>query len=59
MHYRKSPISKYDVDIKKIVVSNKVSFGKKFLYILLVTKMIKNRPLYLMLPKNKWIQKIF
>ena len=41
MHYRKSHISKYDVDIKKIVVSNKVSFGKKFLYILLVTKMIK------------------
>ena len=28
-HYRKSPISIYDEDINKTVISNKVAFGKK------------------------------
>ena len=32
----------YDVDTNKIIVSNKVSFGKKGLNILLVTKIMKN-----------------
>ena len=40
-HQHKNSISIYDVDIKKILVSNKVSLGKKVLNILLVTKMVK------------------
>ena len=31
-HQRKNPISIYDVDIDKIVISKKVSFDKKVLF---------------------------
>ena len=39
-HQRKNPISIYDVDIDKIVISKKVSFDKKS-FILLITKMLE------------------
>ena len=39
-HQHKNPISIYDVDIDKIVISKKVSFGKKR-FILLITKMLE------------------
>ena len=51
-HQRKSPISLYDVNFDSIVVSNRVSFGKSVLTILLDTKMVKKvKPLCMMLPK--------
>ena len=39
-HQHKSPIPIYDVKIDRIVVSNKVPFGKKVLNILLGKEMI-------------------
>ena len=53
-HQHKSPISIHDVNIDRIVVSDKVPFGKKgFLNISLGTKMIlkKIMPLCIMLSK--------
>ena len=41
-HRHKNAILMYDVDTNKIIVSNKVSFGKKGSNILLVTKIMKN-----------------
>ena len=38
----KKPISIKNIDINKMVVSNKVSFGKRVLNILLAMKMLKN-----------------
>ena len=41
-HQHKGPISIKNIDINKIVVSNKASFGKKKVFtILLATKMLK------------------
>ena len=40
-HRRKGPISIKNIDINKIVVSNKVYFGKKDLNISLAAKMLK------------------
>ena len=41
-HQDKGPISIKNIDINKIVVSNKASFGKKKVFtILLATKMLK------------------
>ena len=45
-HQHKRPISIKIIDINKIVVSNKVSFGKKDLNISLGTKMLKKLDLY-------------
>ena len=41
-YQHKQPISVKNIDIIKIVVSNKFSFGKKKINILLATKMLKN-----------------
>ena len=43
-HQHKKPISIKDIDINKIIISNKVSFGKKGfnINISLPTKMLKN-----------------
>ena len=46
VHQYKSPISISKMDINKLVVSNKVSFGKKDLKYLLVMKMLKMFDLY-------------
>ena len=40
-HQYKEPISIKNIDINKIVVSNKIYFGKKDLNISLATKMLK------------------
>ena len=40
-HQHKGPISIKNIDINKIVVSNKIYFGKKDLNISLATKMLK------------------
>ena len=45
-HQHKRPISIKIIDINEIVVSNKVSFGKKDLNISLGTKMLKKLDLY-------------
>ena len=45
-HQDKSLISISNIDINKIVVSNKVSCGKKGFKCFFVTKMIKNLDLY-------------
>ena len=51
-HYHKNLIPIYDVDINKIIVSNRVSFGKKgFKYFIGYKDNKKARPLYIMLPK--------
>ena len=51
-HNHKNLIPIYDVDINKIIVSNRVSFGKKgFKYFIGYKDNKKVRPLYIMLPK--------
>ena len=45
-HKHKRPISIKDIGINKIVVSNKVAFGKRDLNISLATKMIEKLDLY-------------
>ena len=51
-HYHRNPIPIYDVDINKIIVSNRVSFGKEgFKYFIGYKDNKKARPLYIMLPK--------
>ena len=51
-HNHKNLIPIYDVDINKIIVSNRVSFGKKgFKYFIGYKDNKKARPLYIMLPK--------
>ena len=42
LHQNKGSILIKNIGIYKIVVSNKISFGKKVLNILLATKMLKN-----------------
>ena len=45
-------VVKKDVDIERVLVSNRVSFGEKTVNILLVIcTMIKVNPLHIMLPK--------
>ena len=57
-YQHKGPISIKNTDINKIVVSNKVFFGKKDLNISLVIKMIKKLDPYIhSSPKNECIQK--
>ena len=46
-HKHKEPISIKIIDINKITVSNKISFGKKDLNILLATRMLKKLDLYI------------
>ena len=61
-HGPKNPILIYDVHIDRIVVSNKVPFGKKkVLNILLGTKIIKKRGAFtkgIMLPERSGCRKI-
>ena len=45
-HQYKSPIQIDNIDINKIVASNKVSLGKRILTILLSIKMLKKIDLY-------------
>ena len=53
-HQHKEPISIKNIDINKVVVSNKVSLVKKHLNILLATKMLKKLDLCIS-PQNKSI----
>ena len=50
-HQHKRPISIKNIDINKIVVSNKVSFGKKGFKYLIGYRDAKIRPLCIFLPK--------
>ena len=50
-HQHKRPVSIKNVDINKIVVSNKVSFGKKGFKYFIGYKDAKIRPLCIFLPK--------
>ena len=50
-HQHKRPISIKNIDINKIVVSNKVSFGKKGFKYFIGYKDAKIRPLCIFLPK--------
>ena len=52
-------ISIKDININKIIVSNKLSFGKKNLNFSLASKMLKNRPLYVFLPKMSGCRRDF
>ena len=54
----KGPISIKNVDIDKIVVFNKVSFVKKGYKYLLVTKMLKIKPLCIFSPKMTGYRKL-
>ena len=54
-HQHKGPISIRNIDINKIVVSNKVYFGKKHLNISLAIKMLLILDLYARFYKNEYI----
>ena len=58
-HHHKETISIKNIDINKIVVSNKVSFVKKNLNTLLAAKVLKKRPLCIFLPKMRVYRKAF
>ena len=59
-HQYKDPISIYNVDINKIIVFNKVSFGKNgFKYFIVYKDGKKVRPLYVMLPNLRAYRKDF
>ena len=59
-HQHSSPISTYDVDINKIVVSNKFPFGKKgFKYSVSFKDGKKARPLCVMFPKIRAYKRDF
>ena len=59
-HQYKNPISIKNIDINKIVVSNKVSFGKKgFKYSIGYKDAKKIRPLCIFLPKTSAYRKDF
>ena len=51
-HQYKRHILMKNIDINKIVVSNKFSLVKKVLNILLVKKLLKSRPIYIFDPKK-------
>ena len=58
-HYKK-PISLKNIDINKIVVSNKVAFGKMcFRYFIGYKNAKKNRPLCIFLPKMSTYRRDF
>ena len=46
-HQHKRPILIKNVDVNKVVVSYKISFGKKYLTISLATKVLKNLCIFL------------
>ena len=52
-HQYEGPISIKNIDINKIVVSDKVSFDKKGVDISLASQMLKNRPLFIFFFKNE------
>ena len=55
LHQHKEPISIKKIDINKIAVSNKVSFGKKgFKFFIGYKNAKKIRPLCRFLPKSWW-----
>ena len=59
-HQYKSPILIYIIDINKLVVSNKVSFGKKdFKYLMSYKGAKKIRALYIFLPKRSAYRRDF
>ena len=59
-HQHKNPISIYDEDINKILVSSKVSFGKKgFKHFTGYKNGKKVRPLWVMLPKMSAYRRYF
>ena len=59
-HQYKKPISTKNIDINKIVSSNKVSFGKKgFTYFIGYKDDINIRPLCIFLPKMSTYRKDF
>ena len=59
-HQHKGPISIKNIDINKIVVSNKVSFGKKgFKYFIGYKDATKTRPLCIFLPKTSAYRRDF
>ena len=58
-HYPKSPISICDVDINKIVVSDKVHFGKKGFKYFIGYKNDKKQTTVFNASKNESIQKKF
>ena len=53
-YQNETPVPLKDVDIEKVLVSNKVSFGKKTINALQVTciMIIKLKPLHIILPKT-------
>ena len=52
-HQHKELISIKNIDINKIIISNKISFGKNgFRYFIGYQNDLKIRPLYMFLPKN-------
>ena len=59
-HQYKRPISIKNIDIKKIVISNKVSFVKKgFKYFISYKDAKKTRPVYIFFPKMSAYRKDF
>ena len=54
-HQHKRPISIKNIDINKVVVSNKVFLEKKDLNISLSTKMLKKLDIYVYFSKNECI----
>ena len=54
-HQRKSPISINDIDINKIVISNKFPFNKEILNISLVTEVKRNQTFMDILSRNEHI----
>ena len=58
-HQHKRPVSIKNVDINKIVVSNKVSFGKKGFKYFIGYKDGKIKPLCIFLPKMRAYRKDF
>ena len=61
IHSRKNPISVFDVNMDRIVVSNRISFGKKsFEYFIgYENDFEKVMPLFVMLPKMSAYRKDF
>ena len=56
-HQNKSPISINNIDINKIVVSNKLRFCKQDFNISLITKILKNWTFMYILSANDYILK--
>ena len=54
-HQQKSPVSRKSINIIKIAVSNKVSFGKKDLNVSLASRMLKKSAFMYISPQNQFI----